>query len=297
MFRWILSPVFLLISLSSFASVGDILKSEEGRAIYNQILKDQSMMEAPLTEEAIIKIITEQIGLDRAEKIHRKVQTQKRSLFISTATTNRSERVIVAPGYSTSLIFLDSSGHPFEVTDYIIGAQESFNIIQPQAKHILLVSPSDFSSRSNLQVLLKGETSMVTLILDSVNLRPSSEELADEVVELVMPTRSPDTPGENIASSLSNPESKLNGTLLSFLDRVPPDDARQISISNPEPGEFVWQYQGKYYFRTRETVFFPVYSRVVKGRSGFSVFELSPNRLIRVFKQSGGERIIEVSDD
>lgn len=167
-------------------------------------------------------------------------------------------------GYVTSLVFLDSTGQPWPVTGYDLGNPKAFNI-QPSApdgkSNTLIVQALDHYEEGNLAIMLKDQNTPVMLTL------MPGQRAVDYRVDLRMPGIGPN--GLVAMSGLPQTE---NPVLLSFLDGVPPSDAKLLTIEGA-PAQ-AWFYQGHLFLRTRVTVLSPGWIASMNSPDGTYVYEL-----------------------
>ena len=169
----------------------------------------------------------------------------------------------LSAGFVTSLLFVDSSGEPWNIAAYSIGDPQSFNIQWDQKSNAMFVQSMKQYSHGNLAVRLNNLDTpvMITLV--------SGQRQVDFRVDLQVPGRGPNAKAPVVETTIT---ANVNPILLNILDGVPPLDSIKLGISGG-PGE-AWLNDNKIYFRTRLTVLSPAWLATVSSADGTHVYEL-----------------------
>lgn len=185
------------------------------------------------------------------------------SIQVNLDPGSTSPVVRLATGFVTSLLFVDSSGEPWNITAYSIGDPQSFNIQWDQKSNALFIQSMKLYSHGNLAVRLHNLDTpvMITLV--------SGQKQVDFRVDLQIPGRGPNAKAVVVETGVN---ANVNPILLNILDGIPPMGSIKLGISGG-PGD-AWLYDGKIYYRTRLTVLSPAWLATVASADGTHVYEL-----------------------
>ena len=75
--------------------------------------------------------------------------------------------------------------------------------------------------------------------------------------------------------------------MLSFLDRVPPENSRRLKLQPASDDLIGWEHNGKHYLRTNQTLVWPAWTAVVNGAGNTKCYEVEPTP--RVMLSRDGE--------
>jgi len=170
-------------------------------------------------------------------------------------------------GFVTSLVFLDSTGQPWPVKAYDLGDPKSFNIMWDQKGNTLLVQAMSTYKSGNLAVMLRGEDTpiMVTLM--------PGQRAVDYRVDMRVPGMGP-----NAKPQMSGLPDAANPSLLTFLNGVPPQGAKQVQVHGA-PAQ-AWLYKGQLYLRSQLSVVSPGWLATMSSPDGTHVYEMSKTPVI-----------------
>lgn len=177
----------------------------------------------------------------------------------------------LATGFVTSMVFLDTTGQPWPVTDYSLGNPEGFNIKWDNKTNTLFIQSVQDHVTGNMAVRLANlDTPLMISIV-------TGQKDVDYRVDLQVPGFGPNASSPSFDSPM--PQAASNA-LLSALDGVPPAGSIELKI-NSAYGR-VWSYNGKLLFRTKLTLLSPAWSSSVSGADGTKVYELTQTPLLLV---------------
>ncbi|WNV05829.1 DotH/IcmK family type IV secretion protein [Candidatus Methylospira mobilis] len=217
-----------------------------------------------------------------------------RSTTLSFQPGQAAPTVHLAPGYVSTIVFVDSTGAPWTITSQTVGNDKWFSVIRPdtQDKNVLTVNALTNYVNSNISLTLEGRDTPVIIQLE---MRDSSTDTkpqdADTLLSIRMdasgPHAKPPVIGERIGSP-SNPD------LLAFLDGVPPHGANAFTLSPAVPGVQVWGYGGRNYVRSQYPVRWPARVSVSHGSGGLDVFVV-PQTPTLVLSVNGASQTIAIN--
>lgn len=183
----------------------------------------------------------------------------------------------VAPGYVSSLLFVDSSGAPWPIRAYDVGDPTSFSIMwnnssedESSLANTLLIQAMSLYKDGNLVVLLQGLNTPVVL-----SLIPGQKEI-DYRVDIQVPGYGPFAKKEeNIYQKETNP------MLSSVMNNIPPPGSKILKVSGGQAK--AWLFGDMMYVRTSLPVVSPAWVSIMKGASGtVSAYELPKSPVILV---------------
>ena len=175
--------------------------------------------------------------------------------------------VRLSNSFVSSLVFLDSTGQPWPISAYDIGDPNSFDVKWDRKGNTLLVQPSTTYRSGNIAVMLKGKDTpvMVTLI--------PGQHAVDYRADLRIPGLGP-----NASSTTDNLPSVANPSLLTFLNGVPPQGAKSMTVSGG-PGQ-AWSYKGNIYIRTTLRLLSPSWLASMSSPDGTHVYQIKPSPVV-----------------
>lgn len=298
--------LMLLLMLASFSVHSqslsqqeiEYLNTDEGKKILESLYKKNKMMSNPLPPEEVKGLMMDEIKVQQARMVNGNVtKTIKRSVSISPGTSQKTEKIKLAPGFPTSLVFLDSSGKPFVIEKFISGNEEWF-LDEKVSDHIVTVTPKVVAAKTNAHILLKGQTTLLTITLSVADIT-NQKVTIDDLVELRMPFRSPDSELEVVNYSFPGEDNKENGVLYAFLDNASGEilDAEPLVFSDEAESLISgWEYKGNYYFRTKSAVSWPAYDRIVKSGEALPtyVYRTPKDIVVRIKTLMGDEMVLDI---
>jgi len=241
-------------------------KAQEAQALFEESLRQ--MM--PLNEGQI------------QEYRERSDQRERALLPVSPLLNSRTVRVSLEPGrapvkvfttanIATSLVFHDSTGQPWPITSVTNGGPSFFQVLRPELPdgNLLNILPTQGYGTSTIVVTLEKQDIPLVIRLESDSVR-SPERKADALVLFQLAHRGPKAAVPVIADI----KETVDSTLLSFLDRVPPEGSVRVRTEPQKEGLSVWKYNGKHYIRTVHALMWPAWSAVVNGAGNVKCHEV-----------------------
>ena len=98
----------------------------------------------------------------------------------------------------------------------------------------------------------------------------SPDRKADALVLFQLAHRGP----EATVPVIADIKETVDSTLLSFLDRVPPEGSVRVRTEPQKEGLSIWKYNGKHYIRTVHALMWPAWSAVVNGAGNVKCHEV-----------------------
>lgn len=199
------------------------------------------------------------------------------SLVVDLQPGSSPPAIRVAPGYVSSLLFVDSTGAPWPIRAYDVGDPTSFNIVWNNASedetslaNTLLIQSMSLYKDGNLVVLLQGLNTPVVL-----SLIPGQKEI-DYRVDIQVPGYGPFAKPED-----STYQKATNPILTSVINNIAPPNSRLLKVTGGQAK--AWLFGDTMYVRTNLPVVSPAWVSIMKGASGtVSAYELPKSPVILV---------------
>lgn len=189
----------------------------------------------------------------------------------------------LATGFVTSIVFVDTTGQSWPVSDYSLGNPTGFNIKWDNKTNTLFIQSLKDHISGNMAVRLAD---LDTPIMISI---VTGQKDVDYRVDMQVPGIGPN----GAAPVLDNPMSQATSqSLLSALDGVPPSGSIELNVAK-DYGR-AWMYNGKLLFRTKLTVLSPAWSASVSSPDGTRVYEMM-NTPVILASQNGKTIKIELT--
>lgn len=250
-------------------------------------LRDRAFKElldkvAPLTPEQILQLRQQE------DKTQQAIATTPNTPPIpvsSTLTVDLSPGITppvvrLAAGFVTSLVFVDSTGQPWPISDYSLGNPGNFNIQWDKKAHTLFVQSTTTYSSANLAVRLAALDTPVMISL------VSGQKYVDYRVDLQIQGRGPNA----LAPITDNELPTSNPLLLNALDGIPPPGSQELEVSGGLGR--AWLTDGKMIFRTQLIVLSPAWRSTASSPDGTRVYEMAPTPLILASREGKPIEII-----
>jgi intracellular multiplication protein IcmK len=240
--------------------------------------KDVETTLAPLSDDQ----------MDTIKKLYRKVNRQSilgedvaptptfTSLVVDLQPGSSPIAIRLAPGYVSSLLFVDSTGAPWPIRAYDVGDPSSFNIAwhsdedETSLSNTLLIQAMSLYKDGNLVVLLQGLNTPVIL-----SLIPGQQEV-DYRVDIQVPGYGPFAkPETSMYAKATNP------VLNTVINNISPPNSKLLRVSGGAAK--AWLFGDMMYVRTSLPVVSPAWVSTMKGASGtVSAYELPKSPVILV---------------
>jgi intracellular multiplication protein IcmK len=175
----------------------------------------------------------------------------------------------LAPGFVTSMVFLDSTGQPWPIADYSIGNAKQFNVQWDSKKNTLFIQSVTPFTSSNLALRLAELDTplMISLV--------SGQKEVDYRTDIQVNSLGPNALAPLLDNDMPRSASAL---LLSVLDGVPPAGSKELSVDRCYGR--AWVSGGRLLFRTRLTVLSPAWLATVSSPDGTRVYDMPRTPLI-----------------
>lgn len=188
----------------------------------------------------------------------------------------------LAPGNGATLNFIDITGAPWPVVKVKNFNTNDFNVDDPitDGNAITASSLSSYGF-GNIVVFLKGNTTPVSLMLTN------GQKEVDYRVDLRIPKRGPDAKARVVTGDTAP---QYNPVLLTALDGVPPNGAKQLHIEGANAT--AWEVGGHIVLRGRMNVISPAEISSVSSGDGMHVFELPMSPVVLATMDGSVKRIV-----
>jgi len=225
---------------------------------------------SPLTPDQIIEMRKQQ---DKTQQAVATTPNTPPRPVSSTLTIDLSPGVTppvirLSAGFVSSLVFVDSTGQPWPISDYSLGNPKNFNIQWDRKTNTMFIQSTTAYSSANLAIRLLGLDTPVMLSL------VSGQKEIDYRVDLQVQGQGPNATAPITGDGLPN----ANPSLLSVLDGIPPPGSIELGV--PCGKGRAWLSNGKLIFRTQLTVLSPAWSATVSSIDGTRVYEMNQTPLI-----------------
>lgn len=172
-------------------------------------------------------------------------------------------------GQFTSVVFSDIRGEPWLIDNvalnrelYNDGTEKNTtnkNAIPPT--NVLTIEPLSPAVYGNVAIRLKGLSTPIIFVMTA------AQQEVDIRVDAKVPGHNPDATDVVTMSNMPN----IDASLTSFLDGVPPREAKRLHVSGL-PNTEAWIYNDNMYVRTDADVQYPAYWSAARSTSGKSVY-------------------------
>lgn len=188
------------------------------------------------------------------------------SLPVHQEPGSQSPLLRLAPGFVSTILFIDRTGAPWPIEAYSIGDPNNFNIQWDNQSNTMFLQSMKKYAHANMAVRLVGLNTPVTLTL------VSGQKDVDFRVDLQMQMRGPEAFPAMIEKSPYS--SQVNSEMINVLDGVPPKGSLKLTV-NGGPGQ-AWKYNDKIYYRSKVTLLSPAWLSTVSSPDGTHVYEIMP---------------------
>jgi intracellular multiplication protein IcmK len=247
----------------------------------------------PLKPEEVRKFKNRRESLELAiEPGPARMNTQTRQIHITPGAVPQVIRLTA--GYSSTLVFQDSTGAPWPVLSMILGAAKAFEVTQPKVEqetitesqasradsvavakaqaqvggqsknvqsNIINIVPLTNHASSNLVVTLEGAPYPVILHLLTES-SAKETRIADALVVFRLDKAGPHA---NLPQLEPSGVTTITPEMLSIVHGVPPRDAASVPVDPRIPGVALYDFKGRYYLRTSYAAVWPAWTSSVQG--------------------------------
>lgn len=271
--RAFLCTLQLQLLLGGFVHAAENPFPADTAAAERKIMIDESIEQLlPLRPEEVRQYVQQRDSVEGAvEPGPAKMVTETRQLH--TTPGGIPQVVRLTQGYSSTLVFQDSTGAPWPVLTTILGSSKTFQVAQPKVEssdsqptqnvHANLINliPLTSHASSNLVITLEGAPYpvIVHLLTESA---AKSRRTSDALVVFRM-----DKPGPNANVPKIGPSAPttVSTELLSFVHGVPPEGALGLNLDPLLPNVKMWEFKGNYYLRTPFAAVWPAWHSIANG--------------------------------
>jgi len=253
-------------------------------------LQQGAQKKTPLSPQQIIQYRKHQQAVERAEKREvTPVVPVIKTTVIDPTNFKRPPVLRLRVGYSTTLVFRDSTGEPYKVKPLNFGDQKAYKVKQ-DGDNVLTVYATDAYQASNMTVQLDGIDA--PLVLHLVN----GEDKVDYMRYFTIQRLSPATRKKlALKAGQPDPTPVVNDpNLQHFLDDLPPAGAQIVPVM--EPGVQAWWFHHKLIVRTRYTLTSPE-GTPLHGEHGWRVYEIFNPLTPMLFQKDGHDYWVHVALD
>ncbi len=236
------------------------------RSVADEAFEELLKRKFPLQPEQIKKLKQAKHQEDVAKNSHPSVPPQPISSTVHVDLSPGAHLPIIrlAPGFVSSLVFLDSTGQPWPLLDYSLGNATDFNIQWDSKTNALFVQNLKDHMNANIAVRLAGLETPIMLSF------VTGQRLVDYRVDIQVPGRGPNSLAPIMDSAVSG--YATNSTMLALLDNIPPIGSIELKVSD-NFGR-AWVFENRLFFRTKVNLLSPAWSSKVSSADGTKVYEL-----------------------
>lgn len=222
-------------------------------------------------------------------------ERDKALLPVSPDLASRTVRVSLEPGQkpvsvfttanvATSLVFHDSTGQPWPITSVTNGGPTFFQVLRPELPdgNLLNVMPLQGYSTSTIVVTLEKRDVPLVIRLEADSVRAPARK-ADALVLFQLAHHGP----KASIPVLKDIRETANSTMLSILDRVPPENSTRLKMQPASDDLMGWEHNGKHYLRTSRMLVWPAWNAVVNGAGNTKCYEVEPTSRIMLSRDGG----------
>lgn len=242
-------------------------KSDQ-KAAANAAFKASEKKLLPLTPQQI-KQFRKHLGATN-KAIHKRAPAQltTRTRVLRLSPGAAVPTIKIAPGYVSSIAFLDQTGAPWPITSVALGDGSAFDIQHPKIKaaNLLTITAKGRHRDSNISVTLKGWSMPVVIRLKT------DPNAGQALIAMRADQRGPNALPPQVGPA---PTQVVGKTLMAFLDDVPPAGATPQRVKGTGHARVqAWAYKKHLYVRTALDPVWPAWDNVVRGAGGIHVYRM-----------------------
>ena len=252
---------------------------QDAQKIFEESLRQ--MM--PLNEEQIQKFRERSNERDKA-LLPASPDLASRTARVSLEPGQKPVSVFTTANVATSLVFHDATGQPWPITSVTNGGPTFFQVLRPELPdgNLLNVMPLQGYSTSTIVVTLEKRDVPLVIRLEADSVR-APERKADALVLFQLAHHGP----KATPPVLKDIRETATSTMLSFLDRVPPEHSTRLKMEPQSDDLTGWEHNGKHYLRTSRMLVWPAWNAVVNGAGNTKCYEVEPTSRIMLSKDGG----------
>lgn len=200
-----------------------------------------------------------------------------RTVRVSLEPGSKSVRVNTTANIATALVFHDATGASWKITSITNGAENLFQVLRPEVPegNLLNVLPLQSNASSTIIVTLESKDIPLVIALNSDSIKGKKRN-ADSMVLIQLAHIGP----QGAIPVIAKVEDPVSSAMLSFLDQVPPEGAKLLKFTPRVQSFKVWEFEGKYFIRTQDSLIWPAWIASVNGASSIKCYEIMPSSKI-----------------
>ena len=263
--------------------------------------KPREVVEQAMDDIEDTQLTDEQI--ERLKKLYLRRERQKATPYLTAAKPiTRTLMVNLDPGISppilrvtrgqlTSVVFSDMNGQPWLIKDVGLNRElfsdgrDGAQAAPAEPTNVLTIEPRTAAAFGNVAVKLKGLSTPVIFVL------AAAQQEVDLRVDSKVPGRNPDA-GDTVDYTTMP---GIDQSLSSFLDGVPPKDARRMHVTGLANTE-AWLYQDQLYMRTDADAQYPAYYSSARSTSGKAVYRFNARQNSVTLLSNGRATTVFIED-
>lgn len=192
------------------------------------------------------------------------------SQFVNLAPGTTPPVIRLAQGFVSTLVFLDSTGAPWQIESYDLGNPNAFNVQWNKKSHTIMIQAIKLHMYGNIAIKLRDLDTPVLLTL--IPGQKAVDYRADLRIQGYGPNAKAFPSGQRLPAGASP-------ILLSLLDGVAPSGAGRLEINGPAEA---WAMGNKMYLRTRMTLLSPGWIATMRSADGMNVYEVNKSPVVLV---------------
>lgn len=222
------------------------------------------------------------------------MRTQTRQIAVTPGAV--PQVILLTAGYSSTLVFQDSTGAPWPVLSTVLGSSRSFDVSQPKVDQETLTveqaSNADSVVQARAQAQAAGQATNITS--NVINIVPLTNHAASNLVVTLEAAPYPmvlhlltesqakdgrisdalvvfrlDKQGPHANTPQIEPASAVETTvtpeMLGFVHGIAPRGAATVSVNPKIPGLSVWEYKNRLYLRSVHPAVWPAWTAAANG--------------------------------
>lgn len=250
-----------------------LLTDQENEIVDNKAFKDMTRQLFPLTAEQVLRLkqMSQAAEFAQASTAGVPPKPTATSQFVNLSPGSIPPVIRLSQGFVSSLVFLDSTGAPWPIVAYDLGAPSAFNIQWDKTSNTLMIQALKLYNYGNLAVRLKGLNTPVMLTLIP------GQKAVDYRVDLRIQGYGPNAKSMPMEQGLPPHASDI---LLHVLDGVPPAGSQRLIVSGGDAR--AWSANDKMYVRTNLTVISPGWLASMTSADGMHAYEMQKAPILLV---------------
>ena len=190
---------------------------------------------------------------------------KSRSVPVSLEPDAEAPEILIAPSYISAIEVVDSSGMPWPIRFSAIGSADAFQVIKPENQephNVITLSPRLHHGHTNIILGLEGQSTPLSLRIKT------DDKISYDRVSLRVDQAGPLAEPVSVGPP---PKPSLSRQMKFFLDNtgLSVKGARELAITG-NPAELrLWEYEGRYYLRSRYSLLYPPHNNFARNSRVF----------------------------